>query len=86
MFVVSLTDLSSGLIMGSVSAVAFPSRCEATEVGKVNARCLTSTETICLIRDGEKGGNGVWRLPCGHPYRSYHRYSAPLEAGWEKGK
>ena len=23
--------------------------------------CLTSTETIRLIRDGEKGGKGVWR-------------------------
>ena len=23
--------------------------------------CLTSTETIRLIRDGGKGGNGVWR-------------------------
>ena len=63
MFVVSLTDLSSGLIMGSVSAVAFPSRCEATEGGKVNARCLTSTETIRLIRDGaeKEGVKGVWR-------------------------
>ena len=24
--------------------------------------CLTSTETIRLIRDGEKGGKGIWRL------------------------
>ena len=23
--------------------------------------CFTSTETIRLIRDGEKGGTGVWR-------------------------
>ena len=23
--------------------------------------CLTSTETIRLIRDGEKGGRGLWR-------------------------
>ena len=24
--------------------------------------CLTSTETVRLIRDGEKGGKGVWRV------------------------
>ena len=35
--------------------------------------CLTSTETIRIIRDGEKGGKGVWRWGRGRLYT--YRYT-----------
>ena len=35
--------------------------------------CLTSTETIRLIRDGENGGKGIWR--CGERRLYTYRYT-----------